>query len=157
VLDMIRAHSGAPQEDTWTFTRALMLNWLIGGADVSAKNFSMLIGAGGRARLAPLYNLASRLPWPGSDPRQRVPSTPDGTVYAFDEIGSRHWLKFAAEVRLPAAQVLDAGRDMAARIPDALRQVADQARVAGINHPIIARLVELLSARAERCARLLAT
>ncbi len=154
MLDVIRVHSGEPQQDAWTFARALMLNWLIDGSDASAKNFAILIGAGGRARLAPLHNMASTLPWP--DAGKRPPVTPDGVVYAFEEVGTRHWSKFAAEARLPAAQVLDAGRDMAARIPDALQQVVAQARIEGVNHPVVARLVELLSARAERCARLLA-
>jgi len=39
----------------------LILNWLIGGTEAHAKNFSMLIGAGGRSRLAPLYDIASGL------------------------------------------------------------------------------------------------
>jgi serine/threonine-protein kinase HipA len=33
-------------------------NWLIGSTDAHAKNYSILIGAGGRVRLAPLYEMA---------------------------------------------------------------------------------------------------
>jgi serine/threonine-protein kinase HipA len=156
MLEVIRAHSGEPQQDMWTFARALMLNWLIAGGEALANNFSLLIGAGGRVRLAPLRNLVSTLPWPAADTARHAPATSGGTVHAFDEIGIRHWMKFATEARLPATQVLEAARDMAARIPDVLAQVTAQARAEGVNHPIVMRLADLLSARAERCARLLA-
>ena len=49
--EAIRTHSGEPGDDARTFARAIMLNWIIGGTDAHAKNFSMLIGAGGRAAL----------------------------------------------------------------------------------------------------------
>ena len=64
--EAIWTHSGVPDEDTRTFARAIMLNWIIGGTDAHAKNFSMLIGSEGRGRLAPLYDMASMLPYDGS-------------------------------------------------------------------------------------------
>ena len=58
----IRTYSSRPGDDLRTFVRALALNWIIGGTDAHAKNFSLLIGAGGRATLAPLYDVASSRP-----------------------------------------------------------------------------------------------
>jgi len=44
-----------------------MLNWLIAGTDAHAKNYSVLIAPQGRVRLAPLYDIASVLPYPRFD------------------------------------------------------------------------------------------
>ena len=59
IVELLRTYSSRPTDDVWTFVQALALNWLIGGTDAHAKNYSVLIGAGGRARLAPLYDIAS--------------------------------------------------------------------------------------------------
>ena len=37
---------------------------LIAGTDAHAKNYAILIGAGGQIRLTPLYDVASTLPYP---------------------------------------------------------------------------------------------
>src|SRR5260221_14279981 len=44
------------------FVDALAWNWLIAGTDAHAKNYSLLL-AGGQVRLAPLYDIASALPY----------------------------------------------------------------------------------------------
>jgi hypothetical protein len=46
----------------WRFVDALIWNWLIGGTDAHAKNYSLLM-AGDQVRLAPLYDIASALPY----------------------------------------------------------------------------------------------
>lgn len=153
LIEVVRAHSGAPQEDEWTFARALMFNWLIGGTDAHAKNFSMLIGAGGRARLAPLYDVASTLAY-DFDPQRLKLANKIGGTYLLDDIGPRQWEKFANETHLPKQDVLRAVRDLADALPAAINSAADQARSDGLDHPVIAKMVEILSRRAERCARL---
>lgn len=152
--EAIRTHSGEPEEDTGTFARATLLNWIIGGTDAHAKNFSMLIGAGGRARLAPLYDVASTLPY-GFDPRRLRLATRIGGKYRLEDISSRHWARFAVEVRLSAAGVLDMGRGMAATLPEALDRIVDEARAGGLDHPILEEMVDLFRVRSERCARIL--
>ena len=150
----IRMHSGAPEEDTRTFARASLLNWIIGGTDAHAKNFSMLIGAGGRARLAPLYDVASTLPY-GFDPRRLRLATRIGGTYRLEDITSRHWARFAVEARLSAAAVLDMGRDMAATLSDAFDRTLDEARAGELEHPILEEMADLFRQRSQRCARIL--
>ena len=152
--EAIWTHSGVPDEDARTFVRAIMLNWIIGGTDAHAKNFSMLIGPEGRGRLAPLYDVASMLPYDVS-PRKLKMATKIGGKYRLEEVHSRHWAKFATDVRLPPAEVLDLGRGMAEKFPAALGETVDDARAGGLDHPILQRLVELLNARARQCARVL--
>jgi len=107
LMEVIRTHSGVPQEDVWTFARALMFNWLIGGTDTHAKNFSMLIGAGGRARLAPLYDVASTLVH-DFDPLKLKLANKIGGTYLLNDIGPRQREKFAVETRLPKQDALTA-------------------------------------------------
>ena len=152
ISEAIRTHSGEPEEDARTFARAVILNWIIGGTDAHAKNFSMLIGAGGRARLAPLYDVASTLPY-DFDPRKLKMANRIGGKYRLEEISSRHWVGFASEVRLPATEVLDMARTMAEGLPGAFTETVDAARADGLDHPILQQMVEVFSERSERCAR----
>ncbi len=152
--EAIRTHSSEPGDDSRTFARAIMLNWIIGGTDAHAKNFSMLIGAAGRARLAPLYDMASMLPR-GFDPKRLKMATRIGGKYLLDEVRSRHWVKFAREVCLPPAEVLGMGRAMAETLPAAVGATVDNARADGLDHPILQRMIEVLGPRSEHCARVL--
>ena len=153
--EAIWTHSGEPGEDVWTFARAIMLNWIIGGTDAHARNFSLLIGASGRARLAPLYDMASTLPY-DFDPGKLKMAIRIGGEYLFDAIFPHHWGKFATELRLPPADVIGMGRTIAETLPVALARTVDAARRNGLDHPILQRLVEKLNARSQRCARILA-
>ena len=154
--EAIRTHSAAPVDDAWTFARALMLNWIVGGTDAHAKNFSMLIGPRGRGRLAPLYDMASMLPY-DADPERLKMATRIGGRYLLNEVGSRHWARFAKDVRLPPAEVLDMGKAMAETMPATVAECVDDARANGLDRPILPRMVELLIARSHSCARVLET
>ena len=152
--EAIRTHSGEPGDDAWTFARAIILNWIIGGTDAHAKNFSMLIGATGRARLAPLYDVASTLPYEFNKKRLKM-AAKIGGQYLLEEVYSRHWVKFAAEMRLPPAEVLDTARKMAETLPPVLAETVEEAHAHGLNHPILQRMIEVLNARSERCVCIL--
>ena len=152
ISEAIRTHSGEPEEDARTFARAIILNWIIGGTDAHAKNFSMLIGARGRARFAPLYDVASTLPY-DFDPRKLKMATRIGGKYRLEDVRARHWVKFASEVRLPASEVLDMGKAMAESVPEAFATTVSEARAAGLDHPILQRMLEMVTTRSERCAR----
>ena len=154
MTEAIRTHSGEPEQDAWTFARAIMLNWIIGGTDAHAKNFSMLIGAGGRARLAPLYDVASTLPYDFA-PRKLKMATKIGGKYLLEDVYSRHWAKFASEVRLPSTEVLDMGKAMAETLPGTFIEAVETAQASGLDHPIMARMFDVLGARSEQCTRIL--
>ena len=88
----IRSHSSRPGEDLRTFVKAIALNRVLGGTDAHARNFSLLIGAAGNTRLAPVYDLASALPYPGHyPPRLKVAMKVGGEArlgYIRDEVPS---------------------------------------------------------------------
>jgi serine/threonine-protein kinase HipA len=67
IVELLREQSSSPDEDVQSFLDAIAFNWLIAGTDAHAKNYSLLLGQNGVVRLAPLYDLASILPYPAVD------------------------------------------------------------------------------------------
>ncbi len=62
---------------------------MIGGTDAHAKNYSLLIGAGGRTRLAPLYGVASILAYEKYDVQKVKLLMRIGGEYRLRDIGVR--------------------------------------------------------------------
>jgi serine/threonine-protein kinase HipA len=148
---LIRRFSGRVEEDIWRFVDALVFNWLIGGTDAHAKNYSMLIGDGGRARLAPLYDIASILPY-GFDLQKIRSAMKIGGEHRVRDIGPRQWRKLAKDLRLDAEALMPRIRDLAHTIPDALADIRRKAEADGLNHPLIERLSRMVVERARLCA-----
>lgn len=71
--------------------------WVIAGTDAHA-NYSVLIGRGGELRLAPLYDIASFLPYVGHGLRKLKLAMKIGGTYRLREIGVHAWDKLAKEL-----------------------------------------------------------
>jgi serine/threonine-protein kinase HipA len=153
---MIRSHSANPDEDALRFADSLILNWLIGGTDGHAKNYSFLLGAGQEVRLAPLYDLASSLPYPMQiQPRTATLAMKIGSEYRLRRIGKHQWESCARELRIPSKELLDRIVQMAAHLPQAAERTAHRLVNDGINHPVITNLVEGLLAHSRKCSEIL--
>lgn len=155
IVEVLRNHSATPVEDVATFVDSLALNWLIAGTDAHAKNFSLLHGAGGRVRLAPLYDLASALPYPDLNPRRIQLAMKVGSEYRLSKIGRRHWLALAHELRLPPEATLDKVAALARALTAALPRIMKTLAAEGIRHPILPRLSARLAARCRESLSLL--
>ena len=103
---------------------AVIFNILIRNSDSHAKNYSVLVGASGTARLAPLYDLMCAAPYRRVD--QSLPQTLAGKRNA-DELHGKDWRQFATDVGLsPAAvtrRVEELAALVAAKADEALEQV----------------------------------
>ncbi len=164
IVDLLRAHasgarrsekrdaSPAHDEDIATFLDALILNWLIGGTDAHAKNYSILIGGGGLVRLAPLYDVASILAYPSVDLRTAKLAMKIGDKYRLREVGLRQWRKLAASVRVDPDALTERARAMAAELPDRVAGEVKRLRDVRLSHPVIDRLADALAARARQVA-----
>jgi len=64
IVELLREQSSSAEKNAQSFLDAIAVNWLIAGIDAHAKNYSLLLGKNGVVRLAPLYDLASILPYP---------------------------------------------------------------------------------------------
>jgi serine/threonine-protein kinase HipA len=63
IAELLREQSSHPEEDVQSLVDAIAFNWLIAGTEAHAKNYALLLGGNGAVRLAPLYGLASILPY----------------------------------------------------------------------------------------------
>lgn len=153
ILELIRNHSSAREADVASFVDALGFNWIIGGSDAHAKNYALLHGAGGRVRLAPLYDLASALPY--FHPKKIKLAMKIGGTYRLHDIGARHWQKLAVATRLDPDQTIGRLAALAERIPDAVTTLRTQATQAGLTHPTVAKLLSSITTRARSCAHAL--
>jgi serine/threonine-protein kinase HipA len=154
IVQLLRTYSTDRETDLNTFVDALGFNWLIAGTDAHAKNYSLLLG-GRRIRLAPLYDVASILPydefeWPKLKLAMNI-----GGEYKLSAIGLRQWQKFAREIRFDADILASRLGEMAKRLPDEVNAVRAAATQEGLDTPIIGKLAKQLTERAQACAKLL--
>lgn len=152
IVELLRQVSGAAQQDVSTFLGAIAFNWLIGGTDAHAKNYSVLIGAGGRARLAPLYDLGSILPYDEHDFQKLKLAMKLGGEYKLRDITKRQWQKLAADVKVDEDVLFPQVQIMARAMPDAASTVQKRLTKEGLTHPIVPRITERITERAKKFA-----
>lgn len=151
IAALLRDHSDDPRQDLDTFIGALAFNWLIGGSDGHAKNYSLLHGSRGDVRLAPLYDLASALPYPDlNTPRLKL-AMKYGSHYRLRDIGSSDLRKLASSMEMNPDSIIERARDLCARVPNAATEVASACAREGVTAPIIEKLIEAVAARATQC------
>jgi len=139
----------------WTFAAALGFNWLVGGTDGHAKNYSILHGAGGRVRLAPFYDLASVLPYEGFADADLKLSMKYGRTYRLAAIDREAWRQVARELRLRPEELLRRLRQMAEALPERVQAIGAQVVADGFHFPVVDRLVDVLARRALFCLAVL--
>lgn len=136
------------------FLDGLAWNWIIGGTDAHAKNWSLLL-EGGDVRLAPLYDLASGLPY-GLHERKLRLAMKVGNDYRVALL-SNPWPTMATMVGLDADQLVDRVRTLARRAPDAFSSRAKEAPVRRVARPFAAQLTDAIADRSRRIEVFLAS
>ena len=143
------------------FADALAWNWIIGGTDAHAKNYSLLL-AGRTVRLAPLYDLSSVLPYVGE-------RGPNGEMISERRIGMamkvggeydlfpprNTWERAAADLGVSGDHLMTRVVRLVAAAPAAFAAAAAEPAVASLRSPVIERLVAAVDARARQCADVL--
>ena len=156
IVQLLRTYSANAAEDVRTFLDSVAYNWLIAGTDAHAKNYSLLIGSGGRVRLAPLYDLASVFPYSQIDIQRVTLSMKLGGEYRFRNIRVRHWRRQAEELGVDADALVRRVDDLAAQLANRVLDVERSMTEEGLTHPLIRRLGARLTARVKTCRRVLA-
>jgi serine/threonine-protein kinase HipA len=155
IVELLRTYSTNAPEDVQTFLDAVAYNWLIAGTDAHGKNYALLIGAQAQVRLAPLYDVASVLPYPDIDIERVKLSMKLGGEYRLRNIQQYHWRKLAEELRVDPEAMIHRVDDFARQLVDFLSEVRRRMTEEGLAHPIIGRLAEALAARASMCREIL--
>lgn len=121
------------QNDVEKFVQALIANYLLGAPDAHAKNYSLLHLPGAGTFLAPLYDVASALPY-GEEPVEGFPGKETGWRKAamriggesrFGRLSRKHWNRFARDAGLEEERVRGTVRLIAESLPHALQQACD--------------------------------
>jgi serine/threonine-protein kinase HipA len=153
VADLLRRvmRPGVAYAALWRFADALIWNWLIAGTDAHAKNYSILL-AGDEVRLAPLYDISSALPYGVHEKKLRLAMKVGGEYGV--SLSRNTWPRAAAELGLPADEMIDRVRELAERAPDAFAEAAKAPDVVDLGRALPASLTDLVADRAARCLRL---
>ena len=139
----------------WRFADALVFNWLIAGTDAHAKNYSFLL-AGNQIRLAPLYDIASILPYDDSNGHTVKLSMKVGDDYRLHRADRRSaWEHAADELKLNRARLIARAADLAERTPEAIAKAASESDLSSLPPELPERLVKLVSERSQRCLAVL--
>jgi serine/threonine-protein kinase HipA len=75
--------------------------------------------------------------------------------YRLRNIRLRHWKRFATDLRLDEAWLMERIRTMAAALPDHATSIRNELEADGLSHITMTRLAQRLKARAASCLRLL--
>lgn len=120
ILDLLGHRVG--QRSKLRFVEALIGTYLLGSPDGHARNYSVLL-EGGQAALAPLYDVASSLPYDidgGGVMTSRTVAIAIGGAHTFGMVGSAQWQRFFATNSIDADWGIDTIKRQATRLPDAL-------------------------------------
>ena len=115
----------AGEEAVRRFADALIWNWLIAGTDAHAKNYSVLL-AGNQVRLAPLYDIASALPYGTHERKLRLAMKIGSSYDVF--LQRNRWPDAARDLGLDAEALVERARELARIAPDAFADAAQRAR-----------------------------
>lgn len=148
-----RTHPGrAASAAIRTFLDALIWNWIIGGTDAHAKNYSLLL-AGPEVRLAPLYDIASALPYDTAEQRLRL-AMKFGSDYRLNPGGSP-WKHLARATRMNEEEVRHRAGAALDAAPEAFAAAAADPDVAALASGLPDRLAALVEKRSVRCREVL--
>jgi serine/threonine-protein kinase HipA len=136
------------------FLDALIWNWLIAGTDAHAKNYSLLL-AKGEVRLAPLYDIASALPYDAHERKLRFAMKIGGDYRVYPQRDT--WDRAASDLGLDPEAVLDRVVLLAMSAPDMFADAANEPEVRELERPLLDTLVDLVADRAARCLAVLPT
>ena len=139
-------------DDIARFIMALALNWVIAGTDAHSKNYSLIHAPGSYVRLAPLYDLASYLPYQRDPKSTKVKlAMKIGGTYQLHQIRGGHWKKWAVEAGLTPDLVMTLVETLIQGVMEALEPTREA--VAAINDsPFLRELTDRIAGHARRCA-----
>lgn len=148
IVKLLEDVSSEPELDIRRFIDALIFNWIIGGSDAHAKNYSLLIGSHKSCRLARIYDVASALPYPVQHPIQKLRlAMKIGSEYRISRIDRHQWEKFLTTIpsryQVGTETVISMIRD----VKTSTKQVGETVKGDLGASPFIDRLIDAIEKR----------
>lgn len=155
---LLRRVSAKPEDDLGRFFEALFFNWMIGGVDAHAKNYSLLISGHGLPRLAPLYDLCPMSPYLEVGGGELGDAKMSMRVGGQDTIGGAEtgaaWAAAASEIGIGRGEAAARMAKLAERLPGAVSEAVADLPPQLRDRPLVRHLAARLPARAETGLRL---
>ena len=122
---LLLAHSARFIQDGDALLKLVLFNYLVGNCDAHAKNYSVMLGAGGAVRLAPAYDLVSTTAYDGTFGSQlaRGMGMRIGAHANIDRVTAEDFPLLASDLGTSAKRL----RGAAAALAEALPAAADAA------------------------------
>lgn len=122
----------ASQRDIDRFTDAVIAQYLLGAPDGHAKNYSVILD-GEDVTLAPIYDVASMLPYPrdAGSSLDRVAMSIAGHN-KFGDVRLNHVERFATNTGTDPGRLVDRTRAMATELPDAIAGATANVKAEGL-------------------------
>jgi len=157
IASLLRRVLPGPEADAAVsrFLDALTFNWLICGTDAHSKNYSLLL-AGRQVRFAPLYDVASALPYPDMPFQKLRLAMKFGGSYLVTSGSPSMWARVGRELGLSGDLVVERARILMDRLPDAFADAARDPSIAATESTMPARLVDAVADRVQRSKATLA-
>jgi serine/threonine-protein kinase HipA len=128
MADILHLLNGAdrPASDQKLFLKSQILFWLLGATDGHAKNFSVFLGAWGRFRLTPIYDVLTAQPSLDHRQIQRkqmklAMSVGKNRHYKIDDIKGRHFVQTVERAGLPGSLAGEVLEEVAAAADNAIQ------------------------------------
>ena len=149
---LLADHSVDRDTDRQRFFDALVFNWVVCSIDAHAKNYSLLIGPRGNARLAPLYDIWSYKPYDPQHMRSHtmaMSAVEDKRILAAEEPAT--WRATARAVGLDASDAPERAAEIAALVPAAFQRAVDELPEHLRASPLAAELTKHMATRGTEC------
>ena len=139
----------AAEDAVSRFLDALAWNWIIAGPDAHAKNYSLLL-SGSDVRLAPMYDVASALPYDIHERKLQLAMKLGGDYRMWP--WANRWPAALRELDVDIEAGMARVGELVDRAPDAFSEAAAADDVKALDRRLPARLVDAVAERAARCA-----
>lgn len=124
ILQLFISHPNAKDNKT-AFAAELFFNYLVGAPDAHAKNYSVLLGQNGMPVLAPLYDVASILPY--ETPREARLAMSIGKENRIGRLRRTNLQRFAESAQLEERLVFDLMGNLADAVIEKLPALEEEA------------------------------
>ncbi|MCS5708750.1 type II toxin-antitoxin system HipA family toxin [Candidatus Berkiella cookevillensis] len=123
--------SKAVKTDRYQFMKTVFLFWILGAIDGHAKNFSILIEAGGRYKLTPIYDVISAYPlaikrqleW--KELKMAMSLKSKNTHYHWHNMTLEHWLTMADKCQFPKEEMYNIINEVCDKMEFVIKTVSE--------------------------------
>jgi serine/threonine-protein kinase HipA len=153
IADLLRGFRRVQRQRSQArFFDYLVYNVSIGAPDAHAKNYSILLGRAGGVEIAPLYDVATLLPY--GQERDARSAMKIGEHWETERITESDWESVGSRLGIDRNTAIERARELRAAIPKAFHDAATEAQVPEPLRDHAKRIADLVEAHvANRAAR----